>query len=370
MQPTPLIPVRADDHLGAGASSVLAHGVSLALFGAIVVALLCWRRYARDARRARSAVDPDSELGEGPAIVVGEVQRVASSSVAVKVEIEQEATEKENSGSWSHKWTEVDRRVRVAPFYLQRPQGERIRIHPTEKVFLVDDMDKWIHFDHLRRRRIVELVPGETVIARGVLRRDLDPEGQPHGYRDAPIGWILDPPHHQPMHLSSEPLEARFVRWRRFHLSAAALLLAVLVATQLTLLGYYKRVLGETSSARVFSMYHYTTEDDDGDDIDHWEVTSTTSWGAQFTAEVDHDSWLRITEGSRVPIRHFNHAAVQYGSQPTLHLIAAIILLCLAAAAVIAYAVWTRRAKPWYAAKVVDRGDGHIDAQTGLDDPK
>ena len=93
-------------------------------------ALLAGRR-ARDARRTADA--ESQTLDEGDTILRG---RAELDDGTVRATVEQVGSEAESSGSWTVTWTETNRRVQVAPFYVVHASGERVRVEPGDKTHL------------------------------------------------------------------------------------------------------------------------------------------------------------------------------------------------------------------------------------------
>jgi len=164
------------DHLEASSSALLAPMVLGSWLTLLGVAVVLHLRYRRRAAKAEAAFDPDAPLDPGEAIVLGTVEHARGEETAVRVEITQDGTESESSGSWSHSWSERERRLQVRPFYLRHGSGRRIRVEPPGRVLLVDDMDGCIRVNLAERIRVAELTPGEKVFAHGVLTATPDPE--------------------------------------------------------------------------------------------------------------------------------------------------------------------------------------------------
>jgi hypothetical protein len=338
----------------------------LALLSLFVGVIVKNRRAVRNMREAEQALDPEAPLGAGHAIIIGKVQHAQSDDVAVRVEIDQEATEHESSGSYSHAWTETDRRVFVRPFYLLTPQNQRVRIEASKEVFLVDRMDGCIHFNELSRTRIVELVPNEEVIAVGMLSKDFDPESKGgHGYRDLPVGWVMRPGR-KPIHLSSEPLAERFERQRKFEKKAAWSLVPVLLGVVLLAGSYNLRLFaGDVSKAEVTSLRTYETEDDEGDITVHEEITSVTPWGKTHIEDVDSMDY--VARGHSISIRHYKRSFLQYGDKSSLTFPRGIFTVLLVLMAYLSYFGALEASRAWYRKEVVDSGSGKIDKDTGLE---
>jgi hypothetical protein len=96
------------------------------------------------ARRAEASIGKDAQpLVEGRHVVLsGLVRHLAEHDVAVKVTVTQAGTEAERSGTWSHSWIEIDRDIIVAPFLLELPTGELVRVDPPKNVDVADDLDQ------------------------------------------------------------------------------------------------------------------------------------------------------------------------------------------------------------------------------------
>jgi len=187
----------------------------LALMGLLVVTILkrnqAQRRVAEATALEESAKRP---LRPGPATIIGRVvgegDDDTSDKAFITIEIDQTGKEWQGKNGWYHEWRETARRVDARPFYVKRPNGERVRVEPDERVFLVDLLDGTEAVDRTHRRRTATLRPGERVAVTGVLVRGFDP--QQGGYRDAPPALVLKPPPRERMLVSTEPLADRHQR--------------------------------------------------------------------------------------------------------------------------------------------------------------
>jgi hypothetical protein len=160
--------------------------------------------------------------------VVGELEDDGPGAApCITVDIEQRGREWKGKHSWHHEWREVSRRVDARPFYVVRPNGERVRVEPDQNVFLVDRLDGTDRFEHARRRRTATLRPGEKVAITGVLVRGFDP--RQGGYRDAAPALVLKPPPRGRMLVSTEPLADRH-RTRASTYRGLAIAVGVLLA--------------------------------------------------------------------------------------------------------------------------------------------
>lgn len=356
-------------HVGLFWSSFAVYGLGVVgLLGLTLLAVHRMRMYSALIAEAEAARIADTVLTAGPAIVVGIVETAKGSQETVTVEVEQRGWEGEDSGTWSHGWDELRRRVRVAPFYLKRPNGDRIRIEPTKEVFLVDDMDGHILVDEKKRIRIAKLVPGEEVIAKGILHEEYDPESATQAYRDMPRGWVMKAAERgKPLFLSSEPLAARFERMKRFHRRAAFWLTGAFLLMQLINFADHARILGGTSDvATVARVFTYITTDDDGDETTHYAVISRTPWGTRYRAKVERDVYGLLKAGMSIPIVHHDRDYLQYGGQASLGGFYFLLCIAMFATAGLYYHFRARAKRPWYHSSLQDKASGRLDPETGL----
>jgi hypothetical protein len=188
----------------------------LVLFGGILLLGLLGlfaARYLRHRRRAahyrEAAKQANAPLKPGPTVVAGTVADEGEGP-AVTIDIDQTGSQRRYKGSWVHRWSEQGRVVHVRPFYLSRPSGERVRVEPDERVFLVDKLDGLTVLGPARRRRSATLIAGESAYVVGVMTSGFDPlKG---GYRDNGSALVLRPSGVEPMLISTEPLADRHTR--------------------------------------------------------------------------------------------------------------------------------------------------------------
>ncbi|KYF90754.1 hypothetical protein BE20_16850 [Sorangium cellulosum] len=354
-----LLSIVSDHHLDAWLSSVLVDGV--ATVGLLVLAAHAVRlalRERRAAAQAEASFDPGVALAPGEAVVMGTVERAQGADVAVRVEVEQEGSETESSGVWSHEWSETDRKVRVQPFYLRHASGARVRVEPGEDVTLVDALDGMILVDRTKRVRVAELVPGEQVFAVGELRRAPDPEAPTQGYRGAAQGFLLVPRSHgRRMLLSSEPLGQRFARRAAFHLRWGAFAAVASIAFNAAFAGFHaRRWLGETIDVRVTELREI-----ERGDTDYHEVTAQGEGGAAIVDEVSHAAFALLRKGDALKARYVPSwpLASAVGPGVTAHS-AAWVALPLLGVLAFAYLIRAHGTRPWYEKKVVDQGNGKL----------
>lgn len=335
---------------------------TLGLLGVATIALRRSRRLRRAEARAEASFKPDAALAPGEAVVMGTVEWAQGASVAVRVELEQEGTEWENSGIWVHKWTETSRRLCVHPFYLRHATGQRVRVEPGGDALLVDEMDGMIRIDLTRRIRVAELVPGERVFAVGELRRAPDAQATAYGGRHrarGEEGYVLVPPRGRGMLLSSEPLGARFARRAAFHRwwGVAALVTAIAINV-LTAPVIARCLLGETVGARVTHLRRYVNSDGDARVI----ITAAGEQGFVFADEVSPYEVSGVDEGETIWVRHvpwWDFATViDSHSIPTVTGYLAMLFLGIIG---LTYAVRDHTTRRWYEQeKLIEQESGKL----------
>lgn len=345
-----------------GALAVFAVAISLVLFIAAVI--LCFVRAAhRDkvAGRAEASVNGETRpTVEGEDVVLfGTVRHLEDHDVAVKVSVTQDGNEAESSGSWSHSWIEIDRDIVVAPFLLELTSGELVRIAPPSNVDVADALDQKVWINRNKRVLSAELVPGEKIYARGRLERS-DIAVPSAAYRDVAWGWGLAPSDGQ-MLLSSEPLGAGLRQRAAFHRTFGLVAVGLLVATQLTLVGFYGRALGSTVSASVSSKRYYTSKDSDGDTYHHHMIRlASDTYLDDPEIELHGGDYSNLGEGDTIPVRHSSATNWNLGSLPTIHWAHGVMLVITTAGFWISYKGRRRASRPWFRRKVNDQGSGRL----------
>lgn len=342
------------------AAFVIALSVAMLIAG---IAISFWRgsRRAAVAARAESSIgDEEHPLVEGKDVVLsGIVRHLEGHEVAVKVSIEQRGSEAESSGTWSHSWVEIDRDIVVAPFLLELPNGQHVRVDPPKNVDVADALDQKVWIDRNTRVLSAELVPGERIFARGRLERS-DIAAPGGAYRDVAWGWALGPSDGQ-MLLSSEPLGEGLRTRARFHRRFGMYALAILVATQTSLVWFYNRVAGETVIAEVENRRFYQTTDSDGDTHDHYIITFTPDTDVtDRTVDIDDDDYEYLDRGSKVPLRRANASNWNLGAEPTLAIWHSIAIFFLPFVFWITYSVRRGMSRPWFRRKVNEDGPGRL----------
>jgi hypothetical protein len=350
---------------GTSIGLVVAQLILLAML--VVLGILGALRWVRRARAAELSFRPGAPLQPGDAVIHGTVERSASGDVAVRVEIDQEGSESESSGSWSTSWKERRRFVRVSPFYIRHASGPRIRVEPTHAVQLVDAMDGVIRVNLAKRVRVAELTPGEKVFAVGELRHDLDPEGQGGGYRGGQHGLVM-----RPQLLSTEPLGARFRRragrHRAFLYGLFFMALAPYVFFIPYLASYYNGVQGR---AVVTDLKHIEETDSDGTTHTYrvfMTLTEPTSLPGglllkrSFSDDVDHDFFVKLKTGMVLPARATFGVitSTHLGPGATFHAGLTLLLLGPVLLLAIIYGITIVQPTAWYEGKLNEGESGRL----------
>lgn len=355
-------------HNGPWIAALLVDGIgTLGFAGLIALALYRASKKDTEAREADASAHEKGELSVGDRILFGGVEYAKDTQTAVRVEIDQFGEESESSGVWSFKWTETNRRVLVAPFYLRLNSGERVRVEPSTHVFLVDAMDGLVRVDLTHRIRRAELSPSEMIYASGTLTRALDPEGAPAGgYRSGRENYVLRPPRGGNMLLSSEPLGARFHERAGFHRYYAFVFACAAIVFHIAFLGYHvRRYAGVRTTATIHKLDHTVSKDSDGDDVHHYVVWLDAKGGGRFSDDVNSGTFLSLREGEVVPVTYvssrgpFSRTST-IGPDQTVSVFAWFVAPLFLGA----WAIYNSREKstrPWYERHVVDSGKGRLE---------
>ena len=323
-------------------SFVFVYGTCLALPLALMSAALDVRkRRLIQAANARDMITGTRSLMPGEAVVHGVVELAEGETRAVRMEIDQEGTEHESSGSWSHSWKETGRRLLVRPFYLRTTAGERVRVLAGDDAKLMDALDGKILVNRTARTCTAELTPGEVVSAFGQLSRERDPEAAPGvGYRSPTIGWVLRPPDGGWMLLSSHPIDRPFQERARRISWWASCLLSFVIAGQCLLLGYHSRIaFGRPVAATVTAAKVVKEDTDDGYKFKRVVTVNLpaarTPREAALTEEVTEESYPNAAPGRTITvISDPVFSTFNFGEHPTAPFwvvfeAALIVLLCL-----------------------------------------
>lgn len=356
--------VGPDDHMGPIASAGCVYGLGwvgwLALF---VTALVLRRQWTQRTNEARARYRPGRFLAAGETLLEGRVEFAEDADLAIRTEIDQDGTESESSGVWSHTWKERRRRMQVKPFYLDTG-AERVRVEPDRDVLFLDEMDRTLRVNLTSRVRVAELTPGERVYAHGVLA-EWNPERRPRG-RDE-VRWVLRPG--KEMEISALPLgeraRRRAARHARFALGYALTGIAwhLLVAG----VGYYRLQWdGVPGTATVNATEERVTQDDEGDDVYSWyaNLTMTTPpavAGRPWIEEIDESLFDILQVGMTLPARAVpDGTAEKLGASATLNTWLGFLAWMVLLAQGILHGVYARRPVGWFEGPLEEGGSGRL----------
>jgi len=340
-------------------------GLSLTLLGFATLAFMRARRRIKiAAEEAASLADPNAQLQEGEIVLSGIVEHAPEHDVGVRVEIIQDGTEHESSGSYSHRWTEVERTTKVAPFYLVLPDKTRVRVEPPQNVEVADNLDQKVLISDTRRIRRAELVPGESLHAHGWLERGGEAQATA-GYRDVAWGWLLRPANKRMM-LSSYPLGDGLRKRARFHRRYGIYAVIGFLIFHATLVGFHARMAGTVSEAIVLDRTVEEWEDSDGDLQHNYRLDLAVPGPSELQPHavlVDDDDFDDTFKGQHLPIRGSTNGW-SLGTRPTVSNIRLVISLLLVIGLLVTYRFRRVASRPWFRRKVVDKASGHLTNET------
>jgi hypothetical protein len=259
---------------------------------AIGAMLLRARRLARAQAHEHEWLVEGAQVPLAPGesrVVAGQVEVDGTDPVAVEVEVEQRVSNHRNkNGAW-HIWTETRRSVRVAPFYLVRPDGDSIYVEPDEDARVVDLLATKYPLDAPQHRvRSADVRRGEEYfvygdVARGPHARALE------GYRGG-LGWIVRAPRRGRMLLATEAIRDRYEARVAF-LRAGGVLLALaflLLHALFTAPFFVASFFGTHTTALVTATDTYVTTSKNTHTT-HYTLTARTSDGFTLEQEVPRD---------------------------------------------------------------------------------
>jgi hypothetical protein len=326
------------DELGQAAGRMTIDGTRIVvdgLAGLALTGLLVFTIFRRNQalRRAAEATALEESakrpLRPGPATIAGRVlgdgDDEARGPAFITIEIEQRGREWQGKHGWYHEWKETSRRVDARPFYVLRPNGERVRVEPDRNVFLVDLLDGTERLEHARRRRLATLRPGEKVSVTGVLVRGFDP--QQGGYRDAGPALVLRPPPRGRMLVSTEPLAERHQRRARAYRGLAIAIGVILVVLHGLLFAnvHLQRLGGkrvEANIERATSERYWVSRKRGGYWAWRYHLFARTDEGQVLTDQVSDALYTAVQKNVGPPLRATfvvgPFGLVQYGTRPVI----------------------------------------------------
>lgn len=330
---------------------------------------------------ARSRSYRDGEAGAreqplraGPFVLAGRVAYAKDQPEAMRVEVTQAGTEHESSGGWSHRWTEVHRKLTVHPFYVVRDDGARIRVEPTpnesrlfdefeDKILVGEELQAAAPGSGPQRARFATLMPDEHVWVTGKLERAFDPEGSgaaaQAGYRESagPSSWVMRG--HPTLLVSSVPLVSHFRSRSQKHASHALLLPFALIVPLLLVARYVDRDRGATVTGTVTSVHEVRDAEDGG--LRGYRARASHLLGTSESEVLDRAPEI----GSTMPFRVGEHSANQ-GSVVRMkesEMGFAYMFCLIGIAACCGSTLSATRSLPWYRsdkAKFTESGPGRL----------
>jgi hypothetical protein len=354
-----------DFHIDPPFSHMWVWGLNGLLIGCALLSVWHRSRSLSWARGADAAVNPTEALAPGSRFVCGKVEYAAGQTNAITVHVNQVGTETKTKNDWSHKWEETSRTTNAEPFYVRRPNGERVRIQPGDDPLLVDKPDEMKQHSQNSRTRIARLTPGEEVIVRGSLNRGVDPEAQKASdYRSSGQGWVMTPIRADRMEVSTEKLGERHRKRARAFGSTIAALFWIGLFMNLFFLFYHFRLFeGIETCARLTKKNISTSVDSKGRRTLHYDiyVEVDAPGRPQLDNELDDDDWEIVEPGMILGYRYlpYHPSKSMPGTDTSLNFAAILFAGFTAAIGLIVYTS-TRDYKRWYEGKMEDRGSGRL----------
>lgn len=352
---------------GATLVFVLVHLVLLG--GALAWAIVAARIYAGRSREAEASVRDDAPPVLGPTILRGTVETEDVSRPGIEVTIKQRGTESSSKSGYSHRWEEIERDVRVEPFYLVLANGTPVRVEPGPDVFLVDKMEVSKSGNPRTKRAVLE--NGEAACISGVIYNGHNPRAAHRGeagYRDAvQSGFVLRPRRSERMLVSTEPLDGRFVRLRDAHRTWSA----VLGVSFLLMSAMFFDVLlldfaGTTLDAVIVDQRAWVSRGSKGASIRHHAITTQIGdGGIRMQTEVSEEVYRRTNRGTHVPFRILGSSSAPslgtLGTGATIGALRVILAPLFLGVVLLIYGIAVSSAREWYDKKtVVDAGPGRL----------
>jgi hypothetical protein len=353
------------EHLTPVGTLWVVDGVGFGVLGALlVIAIVRSSVHRRREKLAhKAALKQNEPLHPGPSVLAGVVADEGEGD-AVVVEIDQLGREYKTKSGWAHQWSEVRRSVVATPFYVVRANGERVRVEPDSRVFLIDKLDVTERTGHDQRVRRARLSPGEHVFILGEMVRAPDPKLG--GYREAAEGWVLRPPRGERMLVSTEPLEDRHRARARiwFHLAwvGAALLLAWhgLLFADVHAKALFGHVVTKTavdktwtkkwvkpSKGRAYWAYYY------------W-IGAAGSDGVRSVSQVESSSYQAIEKGAELSFLE-RDGKLQIGAKACAGDGSGVFGVVVAGIWAVIFLVVVLSTRPWWMRKqVVESGSGRL----------
>jgi hypothetical protein len=320
-----------------------------------------WRKHRR---LAAAAADHEAQgaapLRPGYAVISGRVSEDDANPISVV--IEQRGQESQFKGSWTHRWREDRRAVEARPFYVVRRSGERVRVEPDERVFLVDRLENAVFLGNDRRQISARLTAGEPVSVIGTLVRGFDP--QQAGYRETQ-GLVLRPPTRGRLLVSTEPLVDRHRARARLYRNMTIAAASVLLLGNLSVLGFDARcLLGQSVTATVTEARTWKNWVQPKSGKGYWHsryaVNAIGPDGRRYDEEVSYRSFRTLPAGASLPMLVAG-PFVQVGSQATTGFGGPMIVFIVTFSFLFSSPIVLLSTRPWYDRRlVVTAGAGRL----------
>ncbi len=360
-----LFDFHADDHIDPPFSHYWVWGLVGTLAYCILRSIMQRAKALRLARASDTAVNPQAPLTTGDRFVCGKVEYAEGQTTAITVRVVQYGTETKTKHGWSHQWKELNRATEAWPFYVRRPNGERVRIQPGNAPLLVDKPNQITWHERASRTRIAALAPGEDVIVQGALVKDHDPESR-HGsdYRSSGQGWVMHPPTLGRMEVSTEPLGERHRKRARAFGKTSIYLLIALALTNLIFLQYPFRLFGGVDTcAEIVRKDISISTDSKGRRNIHYQVfvRVNASESPILTRELHDSDWEQVEARSILAFRYVPmwRSASELGSSTSTHFLSIIFGTLVTIIGVGIY-TQTRSYRRWYEGNLEDTGSGKL----------
>jgi hypothetical protein len=355
----------ANNHIDPPFSHGWVWGLVGILVYCIIRSLLFRAKSLRLAHESDAAVDPKAPLAVGNSFVSGRVEYAEGQSSAITVHVEQKGTESKTKNGWTHRWTESSRTTNAFPFYVCRPNGERVRVEPGAKPLLVDKPDQIQWKERTLRIRIAALTRGEEVIVQGKLGKGHDPELRNGGdYRSSGQGWVMAPIDGDRMEVSTEKRGERHRKRARAFGKTLRSLLGTLALVNLIFLYYPFRLFGGVDScAQVLKKDTSISSDSKGRRTTHYNVHVLVDTPDKpiLTRELDDSDWDQVQTGTVLAFRDVPiwRSMSELGTGASTHILT-IIFGTLAVMIGAGFYAGTRDYRRWYEGKLEDSGSGQL----------
>jgi hypothetical protein len=356
------------EHVSPTTTAVVVDGVGVLGLGVLVAIAVIRRAVHRGRERLalKAALRQGEPLHPGSSVLAGTVVDEGDGN-AIVITLEQAGREWRTKHGWAHKWTEQHRTIEVKPFYVQRANGERVRVEPDARVFLVDRLDATERLSHERRIRRAQLSPGEHVFILGDMTRAPDPKLG--GYREGAEGWVLRPPRNARMLISTEPLEDRHRRrariWRNLALVTVGLFLfwhGILFSDVHRFRWSGRTVVADTIDKRWWRNWVRPSKGSPHW-VYHYEVTAAGENGEQWSQRIDHASYGPIEKGMPLAflVADGKTRHVQIGNRACAGDGSTFAGFALASIWLVLYLTFIFSTQPWWERRrVVESGSGRL----------